>query len=388
MMGWRKIGIALGATALVLGACNSERSFIGFEDAGAPPPSFTPIDAGADVVEVQELAALCAATECPAPYATCGDTPSLLCTTNLSADAENCGACGVSCTGYGVGLNLGARCVQGKCAFECINTATKFRDCNGILDDGCETDIAKDPTNCGICGRTCAPGVRCVDGKCGCPSGKRDCDGLCIDVTTNPENCGACGNVCEDPPDACDPTPPNTVYSCAGGQCGRLVCLGRNGDCNHDLNLGCASDGCETNLRNNPSNCGNCGVVCGPGQECRDDGNGMECLDVCSTSGMQKCTLGCRDLRSDPTSCGACGNACPAARAHQIASCTKGVCAMECAPGFADCNGDPMDGCEVDLGSHPGNCGTCGHECNFAAGQPCVDGKCLMGPCDAGVVTK
>lgn len=387
---------AAGGGLLLLGACSTERSYIGFEDAEAPPQTFTvPPDGGdastADVIESAEIP-LCMSTECPAPYATCGDSPTFLCATNLHTDRENCGACGVRCSAFVDGLNMGGRCIDGKCAFECIKLGgnANFRDCNGILDDGCETDVAWDAANCGACGHACPPGVGCFDGKCGCSGGKVDCNGTCVDVATDPENCGACGNVCEEPVDPCDPLPKNAFYTCNGGKCAQLVCFGKFADCNGDLVLGCASDGCETDTRKDPKHCGGCGIACGPGQECRDDGtgNGPECLYPCEQAGMTQCVRGCRDLRHDPDNCGACGNVCPAGNAHQLASCKKGICALECEPGFADCNGDPFDGCEVDLRAHPAHCGACGNACDLAAGQPCIEGKCLMGPCDAGVVTK
>jgi hypothetical protein len=68
-----------------------------------------------------------------------------------------------------------------------------------------------------------------------------------------------------------------------------------------------------------------------------------------------------------------------------VRSCNKGICAYECATGFADCNGSSADGCETNLRTHAGNCGACGNACDVAAGQPCVEGKCLMTDCDAGV---
>ena len=391
---WRAIAASGTCGVLLLAACSSERSYIGFEDSGSPTQTFTSPpdggDASATEAAVSMEVPLCVSTECPAPYATCGDTPTFLCATNLQTDRENCGACGVTCGAFVDGLNMGGRCVDGKCAFECVivGGVGNFRDCNGILDDGCETDVAWDAANCGACGKSCPAGVRCMNGKCGCSGGKVDCNGSCVDLSSDRDNCGACGNVCEDPLDACESMPKNTTYGCGGGKCGKLVCLDRNADCNGDLSLGCGSDGCETSVRNDPNNCGRCGNVCTQGQECRDQGNGPECIDKCELSGTTQCGQACRDLRHDPQNCGACGSVCPAGNAHQHASCKKGLCALECEPGFADCNGDPFDGCEVDLRAHPGNCGACGHECDIAAGQPCIEGKCLMAPCDAGVETR
>lgn len=44
-----------------------------------------------------------------------------------------------------------------------------------------------------------------------------------------------------------------------------------------------------------------------------------------------------------------------------------------CTAVFADCNGDPDDGCEAPLETDAGNCGSCGHDCQ---GSACADGMC------------
>lgn len=362
---------------------------------GDAAPSFTPPpvpeggEAG-DASVAPKPILMCVGTQCPAPYATCSKTPSFQCETNLQNDPANCGACGVSCQGF-EGLNLASRCVKGACAFECMikqgpmGDSNEFRNCNGLVDDGCEVNITADPANCGACGNACAAGQRCIKGKCGCSGGKTDCNGTCTDVRFDDANCGVCSNVCDYmPPDACDQPRPNTFYGCAQSQCGKLKCQSGFGDCNNDVGKGCASDGCETDITTNPNNCGACGVKCGPQQECRNDGNGPQCLDTCTKANQTQCTDGCRDLVNDKFNCGACGNSCPNPRAHQAASCTKGFCNLECLAGFADCNGDPSDGCEVDLTVHPANCGACGNACDFGVGQPCIEGKCLMVECDAG----
>lgn len=388
--------LGLGSVALAAVACEANVS-LGRDtgDAGTTStPSFTPDPSdGGDAEAESPLAPTllaCIGTTCPEPYATCLDVPSFKCGTNLMNDPKNCGACGVSCEGFEP-INMSASCVQGACAFECqikqdgLGAVRVFKNCNGLLDDGCEIDSSSDPENCGVCGNKCKEGEHCINGKCGCSGGKVDCGGRCVDVRFEDSNCGACGAVCTKPNPACSPMPANTRYGCVSSACGALKCNSGYADCNDDLNEGCASDGCETKLATDPKNCGACGVVCGPEQECRDDGNGPQCLDLCEKSGLTKCTSGCRDLLADRFNCGGCGISCPNPRANQSTECHKGVCELECLPGFADCNGDPNDGCEVDLRVHPANCGACGMTCDFGAGQPCIDGKCLMVECDAGV---
>ena len=353
-----------------------------------PPPAADSGEAG-DATPLAPVLA-CVGTTCPAPYASCSRTPSFLCESNLQNDPDNCGACGNSCGRFD-GINMGSRCVKGACAFECLikqspdGSSNDFRNCNGLIDDGCEVNVTADPANCGSCGNACAAGQHCNNGKCGCAGGKTDCNGRCVDTRTDDSHCGTCGNYCEYmPPTGCNPARPNTYYGCGLSACGKLKCSGGFGDCNLDLNKGCLSDGCESDLNHDVNNCGACGVKCGPQQECRDDGFGPQCLDTCAKANQTQCSSGCRDLVSDRFNCGACGNTCPNPRAHQVAGCSKGFCKVECIPGFADCNGDPSDGCEVDLSVHPANCGACGHACNFGAGQPCIEGKCLMVECDAG----
>lgn len=54
-----------------------------------------------------------------------------------------------------------------------------------------------------------------------------------------------------------------------------------------------------------------------------------------------------------------------------------GASSGECAPPSADCNGDPADGCEADLGSDPANCGKCNVDCG---GGACSSGVCSEPP--------
>jgi len=80
-------------------------------------------------------------------------------------------------------------------------------------------------------------------------------------------------------------------------------------------------------------------------------------------------------------SCGACGVVCSGE--HAAASCAQGKCVLACAEGFADCDGWPGDGCEVDLRQDRFHCGLCARSCGGAA---CAGGSCaarFMGTGDA-----
>jgi sugar lactone lactonase YvrE len=98
-------------------------------------------------------------------------------------------------------------------------------------------------------------------------------------------------------------------------------------------------------------------VVCGPGFA---DCNGVA-ADGCET-----------DLGSIQ-SCGACGVVC--SFPHASAACDAGSCALgACDQGFGDCDGDPANGCEVDLATSDESCGACGKVCS--AGGHCTNGSC------------
>ncbi len=368
---------------------------------GGTEGRFTPVpgdDASVDgsILPSQHVL-MCVGTECPAPFATCpGSGVGYKCGVDLSRDSDNCGACGNECLHY-ASLNMTSRCVNGQCEIECFNDVKNpgqidMRNCNGAVDDGCEANILSDPLNCGACGKQCSAGTPCIGGKCGCPTGYEPCPvpggGLrCVDTENDDFNCGGCGEICTDgPPDGCTDMPPNTYYGCGGGKCIKLKCGGASADCNQDVaTLACSSDGCEVDdLRTDPDKCGGCGIKCNVGEQCIDEGFGPECAVPCTRFNLTKCKQGCFDLLNDPNNCGGCGERCRNAGPNETRSCAKGLCAFECLAGFADCNGDESDGCEVNLKNHPESCGACGNRCDIAAGQPCVDGRCLMVECDKG----
>jgi Concanavalin A-like lectin/glucanases superfamily len=83
-------------------------------------------------------------------------------------------------------------------------------------------------------------------------------------------------------------------------------------------------------------------------------------------------------LQSDPRNCGMCGKVCPPAGANQMAACLNGACSLACNAGFGDCDGNPGNGCELDVTADPKNCGACNNVCpqNLPV---CKAGQCVMG---------
>jgi sulfatase modifying factor 1 len=52
-----------------------------------------------------------------------------------------------------------------------------------------------------------------------------------------------------------------------------------------------------------------------------------------------------------------------------------------CPPGFADCNGDPADGCETRLNNNSASCGACDTACDAPHhADVCLQGVCLLRP--------
>jgi hypothetical protein len=367
------------------------------DDAGEPPPAFTPRDSGTDAEAATPTSKACIATTCPAPFATCGDD--YRCNANLDTDSNNCGECGNVCPAEFGYLHMSSACVKGVCQPACakeFDNGAKFNnfgDCNKILEDGCEVSLSKDPNNCGSCGNKCADGVRCVDGKCGCDPGMIDCNGQCLDPRNDDQNCGTCGNVCSPTGDG-GTLPPNTELGCRDGQCGQLRCKDdgygtRWGDCD-----GNPDNGCEVFLGAygdvDPNHCGKCGNKCTTEQICFDVtwDSIPEC--VCAPNetmcgNIEWGYITCNDLLTDPENCGACNHKCVSGYENTNAACRKGVCETECASGWGDCDFDPNNGCETNLMISDGHCGQCGDRCDTQAGQPCVNGQCAMTECDGGV---
>ena len=85
---------------------------------------------------------------------------------------------------------------------------------------------------------------------------------------------------------------------------------------------------------------------------------------------------------SDPANCGACGNVC--ANDHGATRCSGGECRPTCDGLWGDCDGDPDDGCETALTSLT-HCGGCGVACERAhAAESCATGVCQLGDCERG----
>lgn len=392
----RILGAVLGLSSIALAAasCSSPESLgKGFDvDAGSSGPSFTGADASlTDAGAGEGLTEYCPSSRCPAGWTAC---PGSLypCDVNLLTDRNNCGQCGHVCPSGGVGGEK-FECIEGKCVMACPGPPRNI-DCDGLTDNGCETD-SKSDDNCGGCGIKCLdPAKPCVNHAsvpaCGCPGELLLCNApgfgrFCVSAQNDDRNCGACGRECN-PDGSGAERPPNTYFGCVKGQCDVPKCEQMFLDCD-----GNPFNGCET-FALDDDNCGACGNVCAPGLACKGNRFG---IPTCSCPGDQTycplfcmgdiCLAGhCTDLASDRENCGGCGHACraPASVSQSASICSSGICQLQCNKGSADCNGNPLDDCEVNTDSDPQNCGACGRACDAVAGQACVRGQCVVEPCD------
>lgn len=244
-----------------------------------------------------------------------------------------------------------------------------------LCDDVC-VDTSSNPSHCGDCGQACPANQVCQAGGCvsSCTGTTTECSGACVELTTDLNNCGQCGVVCE--------AHANQTPSCVIGQCA-ATCNAPWVDCDNS-----DADGCESNLDSDPSTCGSCANACSYANAKAGCENGACILDSCN-AGFGTCdgnvTNGCEtDLLNDANNCGDCNIKC--APPNGVGICSQGKCALkQCTAGYADCDGNLSNGCEIKTSSDVFNCGACGRDClgtNVEA-MMCEGGVCVSS-CDTG----
>jgi hypothetical protein len=360
----------------------------------------------------------CVLLGCVQPFGDCDAFDATGCEKDLSTSIFNCGACGRSCESHNVASG-GAACSEGTCKPTCN---LGWGDCSQPQapadDDGCETNLLSSAANCGVCGYACSANhavAQCQAGACApaCDSGWGDCatparpdldDGCESSITSDPFHCGACGRTCD--------TSNVISLACSGGVCTSSCVLGY-ANCSMPAANSGSDDGCETDARDDSSNCGGCGNQCAQGLEC---GEASDALCSCTadatscglgggctsatgqcTCGNTQCAIGERCTGTTPAACSCNGGApCTQAKACCEAGCVNllydagncGACGHACTPGFV-CAGGTACKCDGDADCDAGTPGTCtsGHcYCSGDPGGPSVqcgygqrcqpDGKC------------
>jgi len=210
------------------------------------------------------------------------------------------------------------------------------------------------------------PGPCAADADCaGNPAGNF-CDtgtGKCVGCLPSNDQC-ATGQYCDPATHACSAGCKDAA-ACAGDPSGFTLCDPATHKC-----VACLAD-----------------ADCPAGQTCLDPA--QICIPGCSpthdcAAGFTCCGTTCHDLSTDLNHCGDCSKACTPP-ANATAQCNAGMCQLKsCLTAFADCNGDPADGCEWNK-LQDGPC-----TCTPGSTQPCYQGAPNtqnVGPCKGGIQT-
>lgn len=277
----------------------------------------------------------------------------------------------------------GVGCLGIDCDDEDPETNESATEVCDAADNDCDGEVDDgDPAMLCIGGAHVATTV-CETGGCQiatCEPGFGDCDtdatNGCEVSLDSPIDCGACATAC---------APMNATPDCGGGVCRIDRCGAGFGDCNSS-----AGDGCEVAL-DSTLNCGGCGIRCTvpsavPGCD------GSMCTIASCNPGFADCDgsplNGCETSTTSNANCGGCGMVC--APSHGVGECSTGSCRItSCATGWDDCDGDPTNGCERNLRTLT-DCGSCGAVCTRPGGMAsCASGSCettgcspLLGDCN------
>ena len=277
-------------------------------------------------------------------------------------------------------------CLQTNGVWQCTMGCKVDNDCIPLsASDGGSPDAGSPDGGLGLlpikltcCNHACVDtsmdGANC--GKCGgaCMNGNLCCTGVCTDATRDLFNCGACGKGCGGK---------NANWSCTNSACAVTACNGTFRDCNMD-----PKDGCEVNIVSDANNCLGCGKPCVVP-------NAMAvCAQAC---GIGACNQGFADcdkqendgcevqVTVDVNNCGACGKSC-GTLTNGVAACKNGTCAVgSCHLNFGDCDNNPGNGCEANLLADANNCKVCGMKCPTPqnGSATCAAGVCGISACNA-----
>ena len=273
--------------------------------------------------------------------------------------------------------------------------------CADETANGGETDIdCGGATNCARCGvgRRCDEDSDCQSNLC-TSDGRCDAVPTCDDAIQNgsetDRDCGGPNPDCDRcrPGEFCERGSDCDSGVCSDGQCD-IVCGAGTADCDRDLD-----NGCETSISGDVAHCGECDNACKLSHAeavCNAGSCGIEFVD-----GKPSCDDGWADCDGDPENgcetnllaetdnCGACGNACEVLGGEDFGTplCAEGVCSAICTAPHADCEEDPITvrvyECETNTDIDPENCNGCGTACpEGSSAAVCRNGICGFSVCD------
>lgn len=378
------------AWACNAGKCEVTQCDVGYGDCDKDPTNKCEVDLQTDVnncgfcgnvcnlvhANAKCVAGQCVVDTCQSGWKNCDTANPNACTQDIATDPNNCGDCGKKCDT----TNGAATCVGGSCQISC---APGYGDCDNNAANGCETNLNTTASACGACNTPCSSNhgtPTCAGGQCSiqCAAGFVDCntdartDGCEANINTNPANCGGCGQAC---------STNNGTRSCSGGNCA-IACNSGFGDCDGNAR----TNGCERSLRT-VTDCGACNTACSNNHGTPGCNSNGVCTIACS-AGYGNCdnnaqSNGCEQAVNTISDCGGCGITC--SNNHGAPACTGGACQIACSNGWADCDNNPQsNGCETNIDNNTNNCGACNKKCSNVNGTPsCAGGNCSIA-CSAG----
>lgn len=297
------------------------------------------------------------------------------------ADVDCGGECDTGCAN-GFHCNEDSDCLDESCIGDTCQAATCLDEDKADL----ETDVDCGGPDCPPCepGQGCAVDTDCTSmvcdvAVCAMPS----CDDQRMNADETDVDCGG---------GTCDTCPAGMACvedgDCSSGECREedgvcaVVCAAGSGDCDND-------NECETNTALDPEHCGGCNQPCeldNAVTQCVAGGcEILECeepYDDCDGDPSNGCEV---NLETDPENCGVCFNACIDINGDP--TCDAGQCGIECVSGFEDCDDELANGCEKDTGRDVNNCGECDYPCPEEEGKTafCDAGGCGLTACDDGL---
>jgi len=332
------------------------------------------------------LACVCLFAACSAPnFAFAPDDAGVTphCRDSEVDDGESDVDCGGTCAPCALTqrCNTSEDCKDGSC----VGGTCQAAGCTDGMQSGTETDVDCGGGACKACavGLGCNAGSDCVSDVCArniCAQptcSDRVLNGNETDIDCGGPDCSACisGQGCLTPSDC-------VGGDCTSGKCA-LSCGAGSANCDGD-----SKNGCETNLRTDADHCGDCATRCSLPNAAAACAGGVCKIDTC-TAPFADCNGdpkdGCEvNTKTDVTNCGGCGMACAAV--HGTPSCADSACQIACADGYADCDDDRANGCEKDVSHDVNNCGSCGNVCTpKSGGTPfCANDQCGERVCPSG----
>ena len=280
----------------------------------------------------------------------------------------------------------------------------KDAEADASIEDSSEPDAETDSGNpeCTFNARRCSGLDRQICNNTGNWETDETCPYLCSGDGVCTGECEPTTKQCSDKtPQTCDSTGywvsgSTCPYVCSNGDC-IGVCTPDSNRCDGLKSQTCNSSGQWETDQTCPYVCsgeGNCTGECVPTSKdcvsktprtCNSSGqwvSGSACTYVCSAGsctgvcnpGVKQCSDQQIQTCSDLGQWGTATN-CPIV-AGATAYCSSGSCTFNCNLDYDDCDGNPSNGCEVNLNTDKVNCGTCGHSC---CGGACSDGTCGVG---------